>query len=68
MRNRFLYGMAAPFLGLSLVPGLVTVGHAQSLEEVVVTATRQEESLQDVPVSVAAISRDTIGYMGVVDI
>ncbi len=59
--------MAAPFLGLSLVPGLVTVGHAQPLEEVVVTATRREESLQDVPVSVAAISRDTIEYMGVVD-
>lgn len=40
---------------------------AQVLEEIVVTATKRQESLQDVPVSVAAITADTIEDMGIVD-
>jgi len=40
---------------------------AQVLEEVVVTATKRQESLQDVPVSVAALTADTIEDMGIVD-
>lgn len=39
----------------------------QVLDEVVVTATKRQESLQDVPVSVAVISSETIQNMGVVD-
>ena len=38
------------------------------LEEVIVTATKRAESLQDVPVTVNAISADTLQEAGVVDL
>ena len=41
---------------------------ADTLEEVVVTATKREESLRDVPVSVAAVSNETIQAMGITDV
>ncbi|MEO1080170.1 MAG: TonB-dependent receptor [Pseudomonadota bacterium] len=41
---------------------------AQVLEEVIVSATQRQESLQDVPVSVAAVTGETLNNMGVVDI
>lgn len=50
-------------LGLALA----VEAHSQVLEEVVVTATKRQESLQDVPVSVAAVTGETIDNMGVVD-
>ena len=37
------------------------------LEEVVVSATRRAESIQDVPVSVAAVSGETIQDLGIMD-
>ena len=61
---------------LSIAMGTVALGaftttslysptaRAQSLEEVVVTARRREESLQDVPLSVTAFSGDTIDRAG----
>ena len=36
-----------------------------ALEEVIVTAQRREESLQDVPISVAAFSREALARSGV---
>ncbi|MEO0997108.1 MAG: TonB-dependent receptor [Pseudomonadota bacterium] len=41
---------------------------AAVLDEVVVTATKRQESLRDVPVSVAAVTTETLNDMGVVDI
>jgi iron complex outermembrane receptor protein len=41
--------------------------HAQQIEEVVVTATKRAESLQDVPVSVSAISGNELGQLGLRD-
>jgi iron complex outermembrane receptor protein len=41
--------------------------HAQQIEEVVVTATKRVESLQDVPVSVSAISGNELGQLGLRD-
>lgn len=59
-----------PIIGL--VPALVLAipidtkaQEGLALEEIVVTATRREESLQDVPVSVTAISGDDIGEGGI---
>lgn len=47
-----------------LAPG--PLAHAQgALEEVIVTAQRREESLQDVPISVAAFSREALARSGV---
>lgn len=41
--------------------------YAQALEEVVVTATRRSESIQDVPVSVAAVSSEQMAKMNLMD-
>lgn len=50
-------------IGLSLGPAL-----AQAvLEEVTVTATKRDENIQDVPVSVAAVSNDKMEKMGLMD-
>lgn len=45
---------------------LLTVNHALAeIEEVVVTATKQEASTQDIPVAVAAVTEDTLDQMGI---
>jgi len=41
---------------------------AAELEEIIVTARKQEESLQDVPISIQAISGEQIAEQGIVDI
>jgi iron complex outermembrane receptor protein len=41
---------------------------APALEEVVVTATKRAESLQDIPVTVNAVTADTLQAAGVVDL
>ena len=46
-----------------LVALAIPIG-AAVLEEVVVTATKREESLQDIPISVTAFSADTIQQLG----
>ncbi|EED32862.1 putative TonB-dependent receptor [gamma proteobacterium NOR5-3] len=48
----------------SLGPGVVAQG---VLEEVMVTATKRAESIQDVPISVAAVSGETIQNLGIMD-
>ena len=49
---------------------LATAGQAQQrmLEEVVVTAQKRVESLQDVPISVSAMSGDKIDQQGITDL
>ncbi len=44
---------------------LASHGYAQQLEEVVVTAQKRSESLQDVPISVEVVSGDKMDDMGV---
>ena len=51
--------LSAIALGLMISHG----GNAQTLEEVVVTATLRSESLQDVPISMIAMSGETIKEM-----
>lgn len=41
------------------------VTHAQVLEEVIVTATKRAESMQDIPVAISAITGDTMRELGV---
>jgi iron complex outermembrane recepter protein len=41
---------------------------APALEEVIVTAEKREESLQDVPISIVAFSQETLEKLGVTDI
>jgi iron complex outermembrane recepter protein len=52
----------------SLILTSPAVSIAQVLEEVVVTARKRTESLQDVPISLQAISGDRIAEQGIVDI
>ncbi len=53
--------LSAIALGVWLAQG----AHAQQLEEVVVTATKRAESLQDVPISMIAMGGDTIRDMNI---
>ena len=52
-------------LGIGLIPPLAL---ADVLEEIVVTAQKQEEPLQEVPVSVSALSGDQIDNLGFSDL
>ena len=56
--HRFQRTPLAAALGVALLPLVASPVQAQ-LEEVVVTATKQAESLQDVPISVNALSGDS---------
>ena len=55
---------ALPLLGV--VPAAIAADESV-LEEVVVTATRRTESIQDIPVSITAVSADVLATAGVVD-
>jgi outer membrane receptor protein involved in Fe transport len=54
----------AAALGVALLPLLASPVQAQ-LEEVVVTATKRTESLQDVPISVSALGGEALKDLGV---
>ena len=57
-----LTGALVVFATDMLVPGLA---HAQALEEIVVTARKTEEGLQDVPISISAFSGDQMRERGI---
>lgn len=61
-----LVGMAAVGVGASnSALGQVGQEDAIALEEIVVTATRREESLQDIPISIAAMSSEDLQLQGI---
>jgi iron complex outermembrane receptor protein len=67
-KRLYLYLMSGAALScavLSAAPALAAPGEAGTLEEVVVTARRASERLQDVPVSVQAISGDQIEKLAI---
>ena len=55
--------LAASLLGAALVPG----AHA-ALEEIIVTAQKRQESMQDVPISVSAITGEVIADRQIVNL
>jgi outer membrane receptor protein involved in Fe transport len=62
--QRFQRTPLAAALGVALLPLVASPVHAQ-LEEVMVTATKQEASLQDVPVAVSALTEESLNQRGV---
>ncbi len=62
MNSQFIFGKSLLVIALSLV---VPAAHAQMLEEVVVTAQKREQSMQDVGIAVTAFSGDALQAMGV---
>jgi len=61
MRARFL-SVGAAMVGAAFLPqdGALAQGASDTVDEVVVTARKREESLQDIPVSITAFTRDDI--------
>jgi outer membrane receptor protein involved in Fe transport len=61
------FPLSAIVLALAVVP---TAGHGQQrmLEEVIVTAQKRVESLQDVPIAVSAMSGEKIDQQGITDL
>lgn len=56
--NRYLNSLTLP-LAVAMAVGTVDA-KAQALEEVIVTAQKREQSLQDVPIAVAAFSNEML--------
>ena len=61
--NRLSYAVMVASIGLGAAPAL-----AQQLEEIVVTAQKREQSMQDVPFSVSAMTGETLRNRGINDI
>jgi outer membrane receptor protein involved in Fe transport len=61
MKKNFLFGLCALMLSQS------TFIHAQNVEEIIVTATKTEKTLQEVPVAVSVVTSDTIEKAGITD-
>lgn len=55
-------------LALAVSSLCTPMGHAAAIEEVVVTATKREESMQSVPIAITAISADQLDRAGVKDL
>ncbi|MEM8547549.1 MAG: hypothetical protein AAGF46_05210 [Pseudomonadota bacterium] len=69
--GRCLLGAALPaavLLSLLPTPADAQETGAKSIDEVVVTARRREESLQDVPLAITAISGEELARIGIEDI
>ena len=62
MKKNYLFGLCALILSQS------TLINAQTVEEVIVTATKTERTLQEVPVAVSVVTADTIEKANVVDL
>lgn len=59
--RQMLLSALAPAIGL----GLPALSHAQTLEEVIVTAQKQEENIQNVPITIAVLNGDELAKSGI---
>jgi len=68
--NRVFMGIASvPLLSIaSLSPVVIPQVHGAVLEEVIVTARKREEAIQDVPVSITALTGDQLRDAGITNI
>ncbi len=61
-------GLLASAIALALLPETRVFAQSQGLEEILVTAQRREQSLQDVPISVTAVTGEAIEEGGFSDV
>jgi iron complex outermembrane recepter protein len=66
--NRECKGLLASAIALALLPETRVFAQSQGLEEILVTAQRREQSLQDVPISVTAVTGEAIEEGGFSDV
>lgn len=59
---------SAPEAEAAAVAGSEVAGPAATIDEIVVTARRREENLQDVPVAVTVVSGESLREMGILDV
>ena len=52
----------------ALTVGLAPAVAAQQLEEIVVTATKRAESVQDIPMSIAVLGEETLENLNITDL
>jgi iron complex outermembrane receptor protein len=64
MRHKLMLGAA----GMAVLTGFVAPASAQTVDEIVVTAQKREQNLQDVPVVVTAVNAQQLQDAGVRDI
>ena len=73
-RNKLRYAILLPLMAASGVHAQTTAGGQKPtassgvLEEIIVTATRRNESVRDIPVSITAFSGDDLVSRGLVDL
>ncbi len=68
MNNTTLARMGLTTLALAIAPAQHALSQQLMLEEVIVTAQKREQSLQDVPIAVAAMSGEKINDVGIQDL
>ncbi|PLW69841.1 TonB-dependent receptor [Pseudohalioglobus lutimaris] len=68
MRTTAIHRLTPIAIALAMVPTAPLMAQQLMLEEVVVTAQKREQSLQDVPIAVSAMSGDRIDDIGITDL
>lgn len=68
MTNRFLLCASAAVLSTLTAPTIALAQASAGEDEVIVTAQRRAQNIQDVPISVTAVSGDILAETGAIDI
>ena len=67
LRSALLHTTVTGFALSSLLAAGIASAQTRTLEEIVVTAQKRAQSVQDIPLAVSAISAETIAKLGIVD-
>ena len=65
--NKVITGITGFWVGLGLLAGSIAAT-AQELEEIIVTATKRETTVQDIPISIQVVSGDALDSRGITNL